>query len=85
MSLINNMTNTHKITIALLVLLLIWFGLTIIRLENAHYANFLGMCDKEGVVYNTNPQALIERDQCSQAAETRTSGIWHLYYALFDK
>lgn len=79
------MKNPYKITLTILILLLIWFGVTIIRLENAHYANLLGMCDKEGVIYSSNPQALIERENCSLKIETRTSGVWHLYYALFNK
>lgn len=55
-----------------------WFALTIIRLENVRYAASIGVCDKSSVS---------ERFQClseyeSGAKSTRTSNLWHLLYGL---
>ncbi len=66
----------------LLAVLLVWFGTTIMRLENQNYAMRIGMCGEH------NPadfQSIMERDKCLEEVETRTSPLWHLYYALLDK
>ena len=65
--------------IALLTALLIWFGATIVEIENERYALSLEMCtllDPAGI------ESVVERDQCLDDIETRTSWVWHLYYAL---
>ncbi len=66
----------------LLLVLLVWFGATIVRLENQNYAMLLGMC---GEFSSENLQSVIERNSCLEEVETRTSPLWHLYYALLDK
>jgi hypothetical protein len=58
--------------------IVIWFGVTIVRLEKYHYASQLGMCSE----YGSDPQGLVTRDKCLDEAETRTSWAWHLYYAM---
>lgn len=65
-----------NVAILALLGLLVWFGSTIIRLESYHSASQVGMCS------DFSSAQLIERDQCLNAAETRTSGFWHLMYAL---
>jgi len=62
--------------VIILLVMLFWFGKTIVRLENYHYASQVGMCSE----YNLFQ--LIERDRCLNSFETRTSPFWHLYYAL---
>jgi len=65
--------NKEKIIIVILLILLIWFGLVIIRLENYHYAVQVGFCmDKD----------LTQRDSCLKEKETRTNPLWHLLYGL---
>lgn len=54
----------------------------VVRLENFHYASWTGACLEEGVVYAGNPEANAERNKCLEQEETRTSDVWHLYYAL---
>ncbi len=65
----------EKIIIAILLALLIWFGTTIVLLENYHYASQLGFCQE----YDLD---LVGRDECLEKVETRTSWIWHLLYGL---
>ena len=65
-----------NICIIILLLLLFWTSKTIIRLENYHYASAVGFCKE----IDSN----IERYKCLRSKETRTSSLWHLYYALFD-
>jgi len=69
--------NKERIIIIILVLLLVWFGNTIIRLENYHYANQVGFC----LEYKF-PEQGTQREDCMNETETRTSFIWQLGYAL---
>lgn len=68
--------------VILLMVLLVWFGATIVRLENQNYAMQLGLC---GEVNAADFQSVLERSRCLEEIETRTSPLWHLYYALLDK
>ena len=64
--------------IAILLALVVWLAATVERLENYHYANFSGLCSQPG-------NSLLNRwkqDECLRKVETRTSGLWHLFYAL---
>jgi hypothetical protein len=61
--------------ILVMVVLLIWCGATIIRLENYRYAASLGMCHQH------HPD-LVKMDDCLRRAETRTHPLWHLLYGL---
>ena len=56
----------------------LWFGMTIAKLENENYALRLGMCPTEA----GNPPS--EQFKCLRTVETRTSIWWHLYYALTE-
>jgi hypothetical protein len=62
--------------ILLLSALLIWFGSVIVELENYRYAAFLGMCSE----YPSHQP--VERRECFENTQTRTSPFWHLAYAL---
>ena len=73
----------RKILLTLVVILsglLIWFGTVIVRLENENYALQVGRC---GQNYNVaDIGSVLERSRCLEEVETRTSPLWHLYYAL---
>lgn len=60
------------VTIILLIIS-IWFAVTIIRLENYHYAVQVGFCADVSVS---------ERDACLRKIETRTHPLYHLFYGL---
>ena len=63
--------------IAALALALVWFGATIVRLENIRYANEIGMCDEQ--------QPSVSYNRCIDEVETRVHPIFHLYYGLFPQ
>ena len=67
----------NLIIVALLVLI-VWLSETVVRLENYHYASFLGFCSK----FEGSPFANLKRDECLFKVETRNNGLWNLYYAL---
>lgn len=77
------MQNTKNILIGLLIILLIWFSSTIIRLENYHYANQVGSCDFDKFDGNLIKKKVLQT-QCFENVQTRTSPLWHLYYALLN-
>jgi len=54
--------------------MLIWFASVIVDLENYRYANSIGMCSEH--------ITLVQKNQCLQKTEARTSPLWHLAYAL---
>ncbi|TFB08169.1 hypothetical protein E3V08_05120 [Candidatus Atribacteria bacterium MT.SAG.1] len=65
--------NKLKIVIVILLVIIVYFSLTIIRLENYHYAVQVGFCS------GTNLEG---RDQCLNKIETRTNPLYHLFYGL---
>lgn len=69
---------TKNVFIAGLVVMVVWFGSAIVRLENYHYASMLGMCG------NAEPVGLriVEREDCLMSTQMRTSPLWHLLYGL---
>ena len=65
------------------VLLLVTIALSsiVIRLENQRYALLVGMCpNAREFSANPTPEAL----GCLRTVQTRTSSLWHLYYAIAD-
>jgi hypothetical protein len=70
--------------IIILVIVVFIFGKTIVRLENYHYASFVGMCDLHDMSGDWLLEKKINQDKCFKNVETRTSFMWHLYYALKD-
>lgn len=67
--------------IAVLAVLIVWLSLQVIRLENYHYASYLGMCSGQDL---EDPVASVKRDKCLNDMETRTNSLWHLWYGLVD-
>jgi len=75
------MTTREKLLsalVAVLTLLIIWFGSTIVRLENYHYAVQVGMCGLQ----TTSLEDASTRESCLANTQTRTSSFAHLWYAL---
>ncbi len=62
--------------IGVLCLTLIWFGASLIRVENQRYALELEMCGTR------SPENSLKRSQCLEEVETRTGPVAHLLYAL---
>jgi hypothetical protein len=79
--------NIKDLIIVCLVCLVVWLSSAVIRLENYHYANQVGMCDKEicNKVIKGVSANLTERNRCFETVQTRTHPLWHLYYALTDE
>ncbi|QDK38583.1 hypothetical protein DOE51_13845 [Bdellovibrio sp. NC01] len=69
----------YKIIIAIQFLLLFWFAITIVRIENQRYAYFVGMCSEFSDV-----SQVVQKHKCIESVETRTSPVWHLFYALLN-
>lgn len=67
------------LVMATLVATVVWLAAAVVRLENYHYANFLGVCSQFNI---KEPRERIEREACLERAETRTSWAWHLLYGL---
>lgn len=65
-----------NVAIVGLLLLVIWLSATVVRLENFRYATFVGFCSE--------PTESALRYECLKGKETRTSALWHLFYALTD-
>jgi hypothetical protein len=68
--------------IAVLAALVVWLSLQVIRLENYRYASSIGMCSEQDPM---DPLSFSKRDQCLRAVQTRTNGLWHLWYGAFDR
>jgi hypothetical protein len=68
-----------NIVITLLITLVIWLSSAVIRLENFHYASFVGMCNE---FKTDDPLQTLKRHNCLHNKETRTSPLWHILYAL---
>lgn len=64
----------RNITILFLMLTVAYLCAVIIRIENERYAMAIGMC--------FNKQLGVPDLSCVRKAETRTSPLWHLYFAI---
>lgn len=65
--------NSAKLLIGVLLVVIVWFSVVIIRLENYHHAVQVGFCQDVNIT---------ERDGCLSKIQTRVSPVWHLFYAL---
>lgn len=63
----------ERIGLVVAVLLIVWLSVALVRVENERYAMQVGMC-KVDPVKPIRP--------CLDQVETRTSWVWHLFYAL---
>jgi hypothetical protein len=64
-----------NIIIGGLLAVTVFLGATVVRVENERYALLVGVCDKAA-------DKVKEQYECLQAVQTRTSPLWHLWYAL---
>jgi len=60
--------------------IIVWFAQVIIRLENVHYGMMVNPCDSKPVISPEFQKCFREYE--TGVRQTRTSGIWHLLYAL---
>jgi hypothetical protein len=65
--------------ILLLSLTVIWLSAIVVRLENFRYASLVGMCSEFKA---DDPLQNTKRHTCLHDTKTRTSFVWHLFYAL---
>jgi len=65
-----------SVVIVVLLAMLVWFGVAIVRLENARYAASLGICDRYAGL------SIHRRGPCLDATKTRTSWVYNLLYGL---
>lgn len=63
------------------VILNVWMGFAVVRLENFRYGVVVGMC---GEYDSRDVLVRAKLLKCLDGEETRTSVLWHLYYALLD-
>jgi hypothetical protein len=68
-----------NILIVVLLIVVVWFGSAIVRLENERYALSLDMC---GTLKPEDVSKLSERQDCLRSVETRTGAMYHLLYGL---
>lgn len=61
--------------ILLLLAVVVFLSARLVSVENQRYAAALGMCPMEYV-------PTIQDPTCLSKVETRTSWLWHLYYAV---
>ena len=66
-----------NVIIIALAAMLVWFGTTIVRLENYHYANQMGFCQEYEI-----PLESRARNKCLDERQTRTNPVWHLLHGL---
>lgn len=71
--------NILMLVLAISVLLL---ARAVVRLENYHYASFVGMCSEYKA---DNPLQTLKRHECLHETETRTNSLWHIYYAVIGE
>jgi hypothetical protein len=59
-----------------LLVIVVWLCLALVRVENQRYALAVGMC--------RDSASGVADWKCLRSVQTRTSWLWHLYYALAD-
>lgn len=67
-----------SIIIALLIVVVV-LGRAVVRLENYHYASFVGLCSEYDAA---NPMQTVEREKCLHGTETRIHWIFHIIPAI---
>ena len=64
------------VLIIALLAAIVWLCSALVRVENQRYALMIGMCRE--------PTSGVADWKCLRKVETRTSWVWHLFYALTD-
>ncbi|ANL71902.1 hypothetical protein AMC83_CH01919 [Rhizobium phaseoli] len=72
----------RTILLLLSVLLNVWLGLAVIRLENYHYAVQMGRCAEWNTA--TGSGVFASREACLNSQKMRTSPWWNLFWGLRD-
>lgn len=54
---------------------IVWLATALVRVENERFAMQVGLCQREPNGWDYS---------CIQQVQTRTSWVWHLFYALTD-
>lgn len=70
----------NKLLIPLIISLMMCFWLThsLVKVENERYALSIGMCTTTDKI----PEIILIDSECLSKVKTRTSWVWHLFYAL---
>ncbi len=68
-----------NVVIAVLLVCVAVLAVAVVRLENYHYASFVGMC---GEFKADDPLVALNRHECLHKQETRTNPLWHLFYGV---
>ncbi len=76
-----------KITLLLVISILvnIWFGFSIVRLEKFHYSTQVGTCSERTIDSGNNPIRIYNEKTmygCLIKVQPRTSDWWNLLYGL---
>jgi len=66
-----------NIIIFVLTTMLVWFGTTIIRLENYRHASQMGFCQEYQI-----PLENQARNKCLNEKQTRSNPVWRLLHGL---
>jgi hypothetical protein len=66
--------------LVMLAVACVWLAAMVVRLENYHYASFVGMCGPRPPEGDLDAHRI--RHTCLHETQTRTSPVWHLHYAL---
>ena len=70
---------TKNAMIGVLLLLVLWMGVSLARVENERYALELGMC---GEFEPSIPGALVARRDCLDRVQTRTNLLYNVAYGM---
>jgi hypothetical protein len=68
-----------NVLIAILLVCVAVLAGAVVRLENYHYASFVGMCSEFKA---DDPFQAMKRHDCLHKQKTRTSPMWHLFYGI---
>jgi hypothetical protein len=79
-----------SVLLALTLAAIVWLTTALVRVENQRYALVVGMCPtKADTRLPPDVQSLFNAQlppdpDCLAKVETRTSWVWHVFYALTD-
>lgn len=76
----------RNLLIVLLLIVALVLGRALVRVENARYALWLGMCPnmRQMTAAIGADNSGLDALDCTKTIRTRTGWWWHLYYAVTD-
>lgn len=74
-----NVSRWPAVVIIVLLGVVVVLAIRVIELENFHYASSVGLC---GEFRGGGPEMQEQYHRCLHASQTRTTPLWHLFYAL---